>query len=167
MNDSIGKIYSSTLNENQGTGIGVFSNSKIEIIGSKVENNGKFSVSADTTSSVVLTDTVAEVNSISSPPANLPTVEIELSNPISNPQQTEKFQALSGELDPLTGQEIDDVKPVYTFMNNNNNSFFYTIDEAEQDYIKNNLPNFVFKGVDYYAFEAEAESEEFATIPVF
>ena len=174
VNSSTGKIYASTLNKNRGTGIGVFSNSQVEVIDSNIENNAKFNVSADINSNVVLTDTVAEINLISQsansnskPTLNLPTVEIEFSDPISNPQQIEKFQALSSQFDPLTGQEIDDLKPVYTFVNTDNNSLFHTIDEAEQDYIKNNLPDFVFQGVDYYAFEAEAESEEFATIPVF
>ena len=169
VNNSTGKIYSSTLKNNQGTGIRVSSNSQVEIIDSIIENNGNYDIYAEENNNVVLTDTIAEVSSSTSsnfePEPNLPTVQIELANQISYTDKSEKFNALSSDLDPLTGQEIDGVNPVYTFIDNDNDSFFYTTDEAERNYITDNLPNFVFKGIDYYAFEEE--SEKIATIPVF
>jgi hypothetical protein len=48
------------------------------------------------------------------------------------------------------------VSPVYRFYNYDTGAHFYTISEAEKDYILSNLPNYSFEGEAYYAYTTES-----------
>ena len=66
----------------------------------------------------------------------------------------------------VTEEEADSVtgaQPVYRFFNTDTGVHLYTIDEAERDSIQENLPNFLFEGISYYAYETEQEG----TIPLY
>lgn len=68
------------------------------------------------------------------------------------------FQAISKESDVLTG-----AKPVYRFFNNSTGVHLYTISEVEKDYIIENLDNYSFENIAYYAHENSQEG----TIPLY
>lgn len=79
--------------------------------------------------------------------------------------ESEKFSVLSDNRDSFTGEIIEGAKPVYRFFNTITGSHLYTKEEKEKSYIQDNLSNYNFEGIKYYAFEtAPAEIE---TIPVF
>jgi trimeric autotransporter adhesin len=48
---------------------------------------------------------------------------------------------------------IEVFSPVYRFYNNDTGSHFYTISEAEKDLILQTLPQFIFEGSGFYAFQ--------------
>ena len=73
---------------------------------------------------------------------NLPQYEFEGSSYISAPETD----------DPLTG-----IRPVYRFFNTSTGVHLYTINELERDAIVENLPNYNFEGIAYYAYESEQE----------
>ncbi len=52
--------------------------------------------------------------------------------------------------------------PVYRF-NTGLGSHFYTMSEAEKDYVLNNLPHYILEGIAYYAFG----QQEAGTLPVY
>jgi hypothetical protein len=79
--------------------------------------------------------------------------------------EEEKFRVLTDDRDALTGEDISGVKPVYRFFNTETGAHLYTMDENEKGYIKDNLINYNFEGVKYYAFESEPEDRE--TVPVY
>ncbi|MGL5941359.1 MAG: pre-peptidase C-terminal domain-containing protein [Waterburya sp.] len=62
------------------------------------------------------------------------------------------------ESDDITG-----VEPVYRFFNNTTGVHLYTSDEAERDYVTNNLSNYTSEGVSYYGYESQAEG----TVPLY
>lgn len=51
------------------------------------------------------------------------------------------------------GSEPDGTKPVYRFWSNTLGTHFYTISEAEKDYVINNLPVWQFEAIAWYAYE--------------
>ncbi|MGL6338826.1 MAG: hypothetical protein ACRC80_06775, partial [Waterburya sp.] len=79
--------------------------------------------------------------------------------------EQEKFTVLADNKDILTGQAIEGVEPVYRFFNTDTGSHLYTMDETEREYIQDNLANYSFEGIEYYAFESEPEALE--TVPVY
>ncbi len=76
-----------------------------------------------------------------------------------------KFNVLADNLDALTGETLTGVRPIYRFFNTGTGSHLYTMDENEKSFIQENLDNYNFEGVKYYAFESEPEN--IATIPVY
>jgi hypothetical protein len=79
--------------------------------------------------------------------------------------ESEKFTVLSDDKDPLTGESLAGVKPVYRFFNIDTGAHLYTMSEKEKGYIQDNLTNYNFEGIKYYAFETEPENID--TVPVF
>ena len=79
--------------------------------------------------------------------------------------EAEKYQVLSDDVDVLTGEEIEGVEPIYRFFNTGTGAHLYTMNEDEKDYVIDNLSNYNFEGIKYYAFEIEPENVE--TIPVY
>ena len=60
-----------------------------------------------------------------------------------------------------SNSDVDDTlsgaKPVYRFFNQSTGVHLYTISEVEKDYIKDNLSNYTFENVAYYAFDTPQE----------
>ena len=79
--------------------------------------------------------------------------------------EAEKFTVLNSNLDTLTGNIIEGSKPVYRFFNTSTGSHLYTMDEVERASIAQNLSNYSFEGIKYYAFTEERA--DLNTIPVF
>lgn len=79
--------------------------------------------------------------------------------------EAEKYTVLTDNKDALTGETVEGVKPVYRFFNTETGAHLYTMDENEKGYIQDNLSNYSFEGIKYYAFESEPEDRE--TVPVF
>ena len=79
--------------------------------------------------------------------------------------EAEKFSVLANDKDSFTGATLAGVKPVYRFFNTSNGAHLYTAEEKEKSYIQNNLSNYSFEGIKYYAFESAPVGIE--TIPVF
>ena len=75
------------------------------------------------------------------------------------------FAALGSNLDSLTGEIIEEAKPVYRFLNQSTGAHLYTINVEEQEYITENLANYISEGTAYYAFENEPAAIE--TIPLY
>ena len=55
--------------------------------------------------------------------------------------------------DPLSG-----AKPVYRFFNQSTGVHLYTISEVEKDFVQNNLSNYTFENVAYYAYDTSQEN---------
>ena len=72
--------------------------------------------------------------------------------------ESEKYKVLADDKDTITGEEIVEVAPIYRFFNNETGAHIYTMDENEKNYIKNNLDNYSFEGIKYYAFKSEPEN---------
>lgn len=68
------------------------------------------------------------------------------------------YQAVTEERDLLTG-----AKPVYRFFNRSTGVHLYTISDVEKEYIINNLANYNFENIAYYAHENPQEG----TIPLY
>jgi hypothetical protein len=68
------------------------------------------------------------------------------------------YIAASEERDSLTG-----VKPVYRFFNTSTGVHLYTMSEHEKEYIVENLANYNFENVAYYAYETPKEN----TVPLY
>ena len=69
------------------------------------------------------------------------------------------FQTITEEeADSLTG-----ARPVFRFFNVDTGVHLYTINEAERDAIRENLPNFEFEGASYFAYDTQQEG----TIPLY
>ena len=79
--------------------------------------------------------------------------------------EAEQFTVLAKDKDAVTGAIIEGAKPVYRFFNTATGSHLYTMDENERGFITQNLDNYNFEGINYYAFEEKPESIE--TVPVF
>ena len=77
----------------------------------------------------------------------------------------EKFSVLSDNKDSFTGEVLEGVNPVYRFRDSASGAHVYTYTEKETSYIKNNLPNYDFEGIKYYAFESAPVEVE--TTPIF
>lgn len=84
---------------------------------------------------------------------------------LSYSYESEKYQVLADNINLITGEEIEGVKPIYRFFNIETGAHLYTMDENEREYIQDNLDNYGFEGVKYYAFETELQ--EIETIPVY
>ena len=63
-------------------------------------------------------------------------------------------------VDPVTGNSPE---AVYRFFNSTTGVHLYTTDENERDYIVDNLNNFTYENVKFYAYE----TEEAETVPVY
>ncbi len=79
--------------------------------------------------------------------------------------EAEKFTVLADNKDTLTGAIIAGAKPVYRFFNTETGSHLYTMDEIERGFIEDNLANYNFEDIQYYAFEDQPENIE--TVPVY
>lgn len=79
--------------------------------------------------------------------------------------EAEKYTVLTDNKDPVTGQELGGIKPVYRFFNTQIGSHLYTMDETEKKYIEDNLANYNFEGIKYYAFQEKPADME--TIPIY
>lgn len=77
----------------------------------------------------------------------------------------EKFNVLTSNKDRLTGAVIAGAKEVYRFFNNQTGAHIYTMDEVEKQYIQDNLANYNYEGVKFYAFETD--QAEINTIPIY
>ena len=74
------------------------------------------------------------------------------------------FAAIESNTDAITGEELG-AEEVYHFYNNETGGHLYTLFEEERAYVENNLDNYSYKGVAYYAFESAVESLD--TVPVY
>ena len=79
--------------------------------------------------------------------------------------ESEQYRVLTDNTDTLTGDEIEGVKPIYRFFNTGTGAHLYTMNEKEKNYIQENLSNYNFEGIKYYAFENAPQ--ELETIPVY
>jgi peroxidase len=79
--------------------------------------------------------------------------------------EAEKFNVLSSDQDALTGADIAGAEEVYRFFNTQTGAHLYTMDEVEKSYIENNLSNYNYEGIKFYAFEDAPQDIE--TLPVF
>ena len=79
--------------------------------------------------------------------------------------EAEKYTVLNSDRDISTGEVIEDVLPVYRFFNTETGAHLYTMNEVEKNTILENLPNYAFEDIKYYAFESEPENIE--TLPVY
>ena len=84
---------------------------------------------------------------------------------LSYDYESEKYKVLADNKDIVTGEEIEGVEPIYRFFNNETGAHLYTMDANEKNYIQDNLSNYSFEGIKYYAFESEPENID--TIPVY
>ena len=84
---------------------------------------------------------------------------------LSYSYEGEKYQVLADNVNLVTGEEIEGVEPIYRFFNTQTGAHLYTMNEVERGYIQDNLDNYSFEGVKYYAFETEPQ--EIETIPVY
>jgi subtilase family serine protease len=75
-----------------------------------------------------------------------------------------KFNVLSSDKDTVTGADIEGAEEVYRFFNRDTGAHLYTMDEVERKYIEDNLSNYNYEGIKFYAFEEEQENVE--TLPV-
>ena len=75
------------------------------------------------------------------------------------------YSALSNDLDALTGETIEGVKPVYRFFNEDTGAHLFTMDSNEKEYIEEALTNYSSEGIAYYAFESQ--SQNLNTVPVY
>ena len=75
------------------------------------------------------------------------------------------YRGLSTDRDSLTGEKIEGALPVYRFFNRDTGAHLYTIDDNEKDNIEQNLDNYSFDGISYYAFESEPQNIE--TVPLY
>lgn len=75
------------------------------------------------------------------------------------------YSALANNTDALTGEIIEGARSVYRFFNQTTGAHLYTMDENEKGYIQDNLADYSFEGIAYYAFESEQTG--FETIPVY
>ena len=53
---------------------------------------------------------------------------------------------------------ISGAKPVYRFFNRNTGVHLYTISDTERDFVQDNLSNYTFENVAYYAYETSQEN---------
>jgi peroxidase len=79
--------------------------------------------------------------------------------------EAEKFNVLTSDKDALTGADIAGVEEVYRFFNTQTGAHLYTMDEVEKQYIENNLSNYDYEGIKFYAFEEAPENID--TVPIF
>lgn len=75
------------------------------------------------------------------------------------------YRGLSTDKDILTGEKIEGALPVYRFFNQDTGAHLYTMDENERSNIVQNLDNYSFDGISYYAFESEPQNIE--TVPLY
>ena len=59
------------------------------------------------------------------------------------------------------GTQIEGSIPIYRFFNGNTGAHFYTPSEIERDSVENNLPNFQFEGIAYYALPSTMANDSF------
>ena len=57
-----------------------------------------------------------------------------------------------------SNDSLSGAKPVYRFFNQSTGVHLYTISEAEKDFVQNNLSNYTFENVAYYAYETPQEN---------
>ena len=79
--------------------------------------------------------------------------------------EAEKYTVLESDKDRLTGEDIEEAKPVYRFFNTNTGAHLYTMNDFEKEVILDTLPNYAFEDIKYYAFESQPENLE--TLPVY
>lgn len=75
------------------------------------------------------------------------------------------YEVLASNRDIITGEIIEDAKPVYRFFNRETGAHLYTMDKNEKNYIIKNLSNYNFENIGYYAFESEPENID--TVPLY
>jgi predicted outer membrane repeat protein len=79
--------------------------------------------------------------------------------------EAEKFNVLTSDKNAFTGADIEGAEEVYRFFNTQTGAHLYTMDEVEKQYIEDNLSNYNYEGIKFYAFEEAQENIE--TVPVF
>jgi len=92
-------------------------------------------------------------------------IERSIDGELSYELESVAFRVLDSDRDSLTGESIESALPVYRFFNRDTGSHLYTMDENERDYISNELSNYSFDGINYYAFESEPQDIE--TVPLY
>lgn len=92
-------------------------------------------------------------------------VERSIDGELSYEYENIAFRVLSSNKDSLTGENIPGALPVYRFFNTDTGSHLYTMDENERKAIDENLSNYSFDGISYYAFPNKIE--EIETIPLY
>ena len=75
------------------------------------------------------------------------------------------YSVLGSDTDALTGAKIEGALPVYRFFNRDTGAHFYTMSESEKNNIIDNLSNYNFENIAYYAFESPPENLE--TVPLY
>lgn len=79
-----------------------------------------------------------------------------------------EFKTIASNKDTLTGANIEGVQEVYRFFNEDTGTHFYTIDRVEKDYIINNLNNYSYEDIGFYAFETKPENiSNLPIVPVY
>ncbi|BAZ44205.1 hypothetical protein NIES4102_12120 [Chondrocystis sp. NIES-4102] len=78
--------------------------------------------------------------------------------------ESEKFSVLTSNKD-ITGATIAGAEEVYRFFNKDTGAHIYTMDEAERQNIYDNLKNYQYEGIKFYAFETA--QADLGTIPVY
>ncbi|BAZ43810.1 hypothetical protein NIES4102_08120 [Chondrocystis sp. NIES-4102] len=78
--------------------------------------------------------------------------------------ESEKFSILTSNQD-ITGTTIAGAEEVYRFFNKDTGAHIYTMDEAERQNIYDNLKNYQYEGIKFYAFETA--QADLGTIPVY
>ncbi|MGF1590953.1 MAG: hypothetical protein ACFCU7_17250 [Pleurocapsa sp.] len=75
------------------------------------------------------------------------------------------YEVLGRDTDALTGEKIDQALPVYRFFNRQTGAHLYTMDEVEKDHIIDNLRNYNFENIAYYAFKSQPQN--IGTVPLY
>ena len=75
----------------------------------------------------------------------------------------DNFQQEDSSFASVNPENLDSAAEIYRFFNSTTGGHLYTTDENERDFIIDNLDNFVFEDVAFFAFETNVED----TIPVY
>ena len=73
------------------------------------------------------------------------------------------FEPEAASFASVNPDEADSAAEIYRFFNSDTGGHLYTTDEVERDFIIDNLDNFVFEDVAFFAFETNVEN----TLPVY
>ncbi|MEL6930476.1 MAG: peroxidase family protein [Cyanobacteria bacterium J06600_6] len=74
------------------------------------------------------------------------------------PQFDYQGAAFSSMFDVITGAPVEEAKAVHRFLNRQTGAHLYTIDETEKNYVSDNLNNYSYEDVAYYAYDTQQEN---------